>query len=80
MVMIAGRFTLILTGRRRATHLIVFSIVFGVLFYFLNDFLYYGDIRAPAPIIAGLAPGMIMSVLGTGMLIVPMNSGFSKAM
>ena len=70
MVMIAGRFTLILTGRRRATHLIVFSIVFGVLFYFLNDFLYVmGTTGRLPPIIAGLAPGIIMSVLGTGMLI-----------
>ena len=70
MVMIAGRFTLILTGRRRATHLIVFSIVFGVLFYFLNDFLYVmGTSGRLPPMIAGLAPGLIMSVLGTGLLI-----------
>lgn len=70
MVMIAGRFTLILTGRRKATHILVFSIVFGVLFYFLNDFLYVMGTsgRLPPPI-AGFAPGVIMTVLGTGLLI-----------
>jgi lipopolysaccharide export system permease protein len=70
MVMIAGRFTLPLTGRRKVTHLLVFSICLGVLFYFLNDFLYVmgSSGRLPPPI-AGFAPGVTMTVLGAGLLI-----------
>lgn len=70
MVMIAGRFTLTLSGRRKTTHVLVFSIVFGVLFYFLNDFLYVmGTSGRLPPLIAGFAPGFTMTVLGTGLLI-----------
>ena len=70
MVMIAGRFTLSLTGRRRVTHVIVFAILIGVLFYFLNDLLYVmGTSGRLPPAVAGLAPGIIMTMLGGALLL-----------
>lgn len=70
MTMIAGRFSLTLTGRRKVTHVIVFAIIIGVLFYFLNDLLYVmGASGRLPPVISGLAPGLIMTMLGGALLL-----------
>lgn len=70
MVMIVGRFTLSFTKRSGWTHLVTFSLVSGLLFYFIKDFLYVmGTSGRLSPFVAGFAPGMIMICLGTVLLM-----------
>lgn len=65
MVLIIARFTLSSTGRISPSHLVVFSVVLGLVFYFVKDLLYImGTSGRLPPIVAGLAPGILM--IGTG--------------
>ncbi len=70
MVMIIARFTLSPTGRVTVGHLVIFSVMLGLLFYFTKDVLYVmGASGRLPPIVAGLAPGVIMIGIGALLLI-----------
>lgn len=70
MVLIVGRFTLGFSNRSGWVHLVVFSLVAGLLFYFIKDFLYVmGTSGRLPPIVAGFAPGLIMLCFGSILLM-----------
>jgi lipopolysaccharide export system permease protein len=68
MALIVARFTLSATGRVSVGHLLVFSVVLGLLFYFSKDLLYImGTSGRLPPYVAGFAPGVLM--IGTGIYL-----------
>ena len=70
MVMIVARLTLGFGSRAGWVHLVVLSLVFGLVFYFIRDFLHVmGTSGRLPPIVAGLAPGTVMVCLGTALLM-----------
>ncbi len=70
MVMIIARFTLSPTGRVTVGHLVIFSVMLGLLFYFTKDVLYVmGTSGRLPPIVAGFAPGVIMIGIGALLLV-----------
>ena len=69
MVMIVAWLTLGFRSRGGWVHLVVLSIVSGLIFYFIKDFLHVmGTSGRLPPIVAGFAPGLIMVCLGTALL------------
>ena len=70
MVLIIARFILSPTGRVSTGHLFIFSIIFGLGFYFAKDVLYVmGTSGRLPPIVAGFAPGVLMIGIGSVLLM-----------
>lgn len=70
MVLIVARFTLSPTGRVGWGHLVIFTIVTGLVFYFAKDLLYVmGASGRLPPFVAGFAPGVMMMGIGIVLLI-----------
>ena len=70
MVMIVAWLTLGFGVRGGWIHLVVLSMVSGLVFYFIKDFLYVmGTSGRLPPFVAGFAPGTIMVCLGTTLLM-----------
>ena len=70
MVMIVARLTLGFGSRSGWVHLVVLSVVCGLVFYFIRDFLHVmGTSGRLPPIVAGFAPGTIMVCLGMALLM-----------
>ena len=70
MVMIVAWLTLGTSSRGGWVHLVVLSIVSGLVFYFIKDFLHVmGTSGRLPPIVAGFAPGTIMVFLGSVLLM-----------
>ena len=70
MVMIVARLTLGFGARGGWVHLVLLSLVSGLVFYFIKDFLYVmGTSGRLPPLVAGFAPGTVMVCLGTALLM-----------
>ena len=70
MVMIVARLTLGFGNRSGWIHLVVLSVVCGLIFYFIKDFLHVmGTSGRLPPVVAGFAPGAFMVCLGTALLM-----------
>ena len=70
MVLIASYFALSYRGRQRRWRLIIAAVACGLVFYFIKDMMYVlGTSGRLPPVVAGLAPGMIITSIGFATLI-----------
>jgi len=70
MTLIAGYFGLVYRGRKKRIRLIAFAIFSALGFYFFKDIMYVlGSSGRLPPIIAGIAPGFIVTTIGFATLI-----------
>jgi len=70
MTLIAGYFGLVYRGRRKRIRLIAFAIFSALGFYFFKDIMYVlGSSGRLPPVIAGIAPGFIVTMIGLATLL-----------